>query len=120
MMRLTESLYALLIIDLVASFALSYAGLWYYVFVPSALLGFLLKSSWMNLVYFGLSGAIGAIIPIFLSDTGSRFANASLVGCNHRTSRWIRRSSWDYDNNRVPCVRAGSRRHFIASAWEVI
>ena len=80
MMRLSESLYVLLIIDLLASFALSYAGLWYYVFVPSALLGLLMKSNWMNLVYFGLSGAIGAVIPIFLSDTGSRFANASLVG----------------------------------------
>jgi uncharacterized membrane protein YjjB (DUF3815 family) len=80
MMRLTESLYVFLIIDLLASFALSYAGLWYFVFVPSALLGLLMKSSWMNLVYFGLTGAIGAVIPIFLSDTGSRFANASLVG----------------------------------------
>jgi hypothetical protein len=80
MMRLSESLYALMIIDLIASFALSYVALWYYVFVPSAILGFLLKSRWMNMIYFGLSGALGAIIPIFLSDTGTRFATASLVG----------------------------------------
>jgi len=79
-MRLTEGLYGLLIIDLITSFALSYVGLWYYIFVPSALLGFFLKSRWVNLVYFGLSGAVGAIIPIFLSDAGNRFANASLVG----------------------------------------
>ncbi len=80
MMRITERLYALVVIDLVASFALSYVGLWYYVFAPSALLGFLLKSRWSNLAYFGLSGALGAVIPIFLSDTATRIANASLVG----------------------------------------
>jgi len=79
-MRLTERLDVLIIIDLIAGFALSYVGLWYYVFVPSALLGFLLESRWMNLIYFGLSGAIGAIIPIFLFDVGNRIANASLVG----------------------------------------
>src|SRR5579862_3453554 len=79
-MRLSQGLYLLLLLDLFASFVLSYFGLWYFIFVPSALLGFLLKSRWTNLVYFGLSGAIGAVIPIFLSDVGDRIANASLVG----------------------------------------
>ena len=79
-MRLTENLYVLLVIDLVASFVLSYLGSWYYIFLPSAILGYLVPSRWMNLVYFGVSGAIGAVLPIFISDVGNKVANASLIG----------------------------------------
>jgi hypothetical protein len=79
MMRETSSLYALLILDLLASFILSFMGLWYFIFVPSALLGYLLKSRWMNLVYFGVTGGLGAVIPIFLSDITTRLDTGGLL-----------------------------------------
>jgi hypothetical protein len=79
-MRGFPAIYAFLLINFAACFLLSFFTLWYYAFVPAALLGFFLRSRWINLVYFGISGAIGAVLPIFLSDVGTRFGNAGVLG----------------------------------------
>lgn len=74
MTRALSDLSLLLPISLLLCFVLSYLGVWYLAFIPSAVLGFFLKSRWINLIYFGLSGAIGAIIPIFLGNVAARLA----------------------------------------------
>jgi len=78
-MRMTSTLYILLILDLLASFILSYLGLWYFIFAPSAVFGYLLKSRWINLVYFGATGGVGALIPILLSDASTRIDTGGLL-----------------------------------------
>jgi len=72
-------LYMMMVVNLVVCLALSYLTLWYFVFVPAALLGLWLSSRWMNLVYFGVTAAVGVVIPIFLSDISARLANASVL-----------------------------------------
>jgi hypothetical protein len=79
MMRITNDLYFLLLVNLTASFILSYFGFWYLVFIPSALLGVLLTSRWLHLITFGLSGAIGAIIPILVMDTDARLSSGAVL-----------------------------------------
>jgi hypothetical protein len=69
----------MLLVNLAACFLLSYITLWYFVFVPSAVLGFWTVSRWTNLAYFGVTGAIGAILPIFLSDVSVRIGNAAIL-----------------------------------------
>jgi hypothetical protein len=72
----------LIIVNLVLCFFLSYLGLWYLSFVPSAVLSFLLRSRWTNnLASLGLSGAAGVIVPIFVSNTAIRLsAGSELAG----------------------------------------
>jgi hypothetical protein len=70
----------IILIDLIACFALSYIGLWYFVFVPSAVLGFFVIGRWRNLAYFGAAGAVGTLIPIFISQASARLASAAVVG----------------------------------------
>jgi hypothetical protein len=79
MMRLTSDLYFLILVNLLACFLLSYAGFWYLVFLPSAILGFLLKSRWMNVAYFGATSAIATIVPIFLADVSNRLETGSIL-----------------------------------------
>jgi len=78
-MRLTSDLYFLILVNLLACFLLSYAGFWYLIFLPSAILGFLLKSRWMNVVYFGATSAITAILPIFLADVSNRLDTGAIL-----------------------------------------
>jgi hypothetical protein len=79
-MRSFTTIYAFLLINFAACFLLSYFTLWYFVFVPAALLGLFLRSRWINLAYFGISGAIGAVLPIFLYDVGTRLGDAAVLG----------------------------------------
>ncbi len=79
MIRLTSDLYFLIFMNLLACFLLSYAGFWYLVFLPSAILGFLLKSRWMNVVYFGATSAIATVVPIFLTDVSTRLDTGSIL-----------------------------------------
>lgn len=74
-----SSIYLLVVVNFAAAFLLSYFTLWYFVFLPSAVLGLWVISKWSNLLYFGVTGAIGSILPIFLSDVGSRIANATVL-----------------------------------------
>jgi hypothetical protein len=78
-MRLTSDLYFLLLVDLAACFLLSYFGVWYLAFIPSVLIGSLLKSRWLHLISFGFSGAIGAILPIFISDATARLDSGAVL-----------------------------------------
>jgi len=78
-MRPQSTLYLFLLVNFAAAFLLSYFTLWYFVFLPAAVLGFWVISSWANILYFGLTGAMGSILPIFLSDVGSRLANAKVL-----------------------------------------
>ena len=80
MMRITSDLYILLLVNLLASFVLSFAGFWYLVFIPSGILGFLQISRWVNIAYFGGSSAIATILPIFLSDVSNRLDSGSILG----------------------------------------
>ncbi len=75
----SSKLYVLLFVNLSASLALSYVGVWYLTFLPSVILGFLLKSKWMNLVYFGFSGAVGAILPIFIAEVTLRLESGAVL-----------------------------------------
>jgi hypothetical protein len=79
MMRLTSDVYFLILVNLLVCFLLSYAGFWYLVFLPSAVLGLLLKSRWMNVVYFGVTSAIAVIVPIFLTDVSTRLDTGSIL-----------------------------------------
>ena len=78
-MRLTSDLNFLLLVNLLACFLLSYSGFWYLVFIPSAILGYLLKSRWMNIIYFGASSAIAVILPIFVADVSNRLDSGAIL-----------------------------------------
>jgi hypothetical protein len=79
MMKVPNALYLMMVVNLVACFVLTYLTLWYFVFVPGAIFGLWLTSRWMNIVYFGITGAVGVVIPIFLSDVSTRLGNASVL-----------------------------------------
>lgn len=83
-MRTFSDLSLLLPINLIFCLVLSYLGIWYFAFISAAVLAFFLKSRWINLIYFGFSGAIGVIIPIFFGDVVTRLAAgaelASIIG----------------------------------------
>lgn len=66
-------------LNLVACLALTYLTLWYFVFVPAAIMGLWLTSRWMNILYFGVTGAVGVILPIFFSAVSTRLGNASIL-----------------------------------------
>jgi uncharacterized membrane protein YjjB (DUF3815 family) len=74
-----RTLTLLFVLDLASCIALSYVGFWYLVFIPSAIIGVFLKVRWMNLVYFGVSGALGTVVTLLLSQTAYRLETSSIV-----------------------------------------
>lgn len=69
----------ILVGNFLACLALSISGLWFFVFIPSAVLALALRSRWINLVEFGVTGALGALVSLLVIQPGYRLTTASLV-----------------------------------------
>jgi uncharacterized membrane protein YjjB (DUF3815 family) len=69
----------ILIGNFLACLAMSLGGLWFFVFIPSAFLALALKSKWINLAEFGITGALGALVSMVVIQPSYRLEVASLV-----------------------------------------
>jgi hypothetical protein len=65
--------------NFLACLAMSLGGLWFFVFIPSAILALALRSRWINLVEFGITGALGTLVSLLVIQPGYRFATSSIV-----------------------------------------